>query len=156
MHSRSYISRCACEIKSTLRPTDEVVRGFKVFADNAAIYAAYILATLEWGQMYHHYGVGMQFQFSRSGSPPTLGWPEVWPWMQTYPGNTCMLATPMSDWTPRRHGSGRQTCCSSGPTSPVWGCSVASSAIPVPWPSSWWQTSIPASMPHVTSPGSIS
>ena len=34
---------------------DEVVRGFKVFIDNAAIYAAYILATLEWGRMYHHY-----------------------------------------------------------------------------------------------------
>ena len=35
---------------------DEVVRGFKVFGDNAAIYAAYIMATLEWGKMYHHYG----------------------------------------------------------------------------------------------------
>ena len=49
MHSRSYISRCAHEIKSTLWPTDDVVQGFKVFADNAAIYAVYILATLEWG-----------------------------------------------------------------------------------------------------------
>ena len=50
------MSRRAQEIKPELRPMDEVVRGFKVFGDNAAIYAAYILATLEWGQMYHHYG----------------------------------------------------------------------------------------------------
>ena len=49
MHSCSYISQCTREIKSTLQPMDEVVWGFKVFADNAAIYAAYILATLEWG-----------------------------------------------------------------------------------------------------------
>ena len=35
---------------------NEVVWGFKVFGNNAAIYAAYILATLEWGQMFHHYG----------------------------------------------------------------------------------------------------
>ena len=35
---------------------DEVERGFKVFGDNATIYAAYILATLEWGRMYRHYG----------------------------------------------------------------------------------------------------
>ena len=32
------------------------MRGFKVFGDNAQVYAAYILATLEWGQMHHHYG----------------------------------------------------------------------------------------------------
>ena len=35
---------------------DEAVRGFKVFGDNAAIYTAYIMATLEWGKMYRHYG----------------------------------------------------------------------------------------------------
>ena len=55
-HSRSYISQHAHEIKSTLRPMDEEVRGFKVFGDNAAIYAVYIMATLEWGRMYRHYG----------------------------------------------------------------------------------------------------
>ena len=55
MHSRSYISQHTREIRSTLWPMDEVVRGFKVFGDNAAIYAAYIMATLEWGRMYHHY-----------------------------------------------------------------------------------------------------
>ena len=56
MHSHSYISQYACEIRSTLGPMDEAVRGFKVFGDNAAIYAAYIMATLEWGKMYRHYG----------------------------------------------------------------------------------------------------
>ena len=45
-----YISQHAHEMKSTLRPTDR----FKVFEDNAQIYAD--LVTLEWGQMYHHYG----------------------------------------------------------------------------------------------------
>ena len=54
-HSCSYISRCTHEIRSTLRPMDEAVRGFKVFGDNVAIYAAYIMATLEWGKMYRHY-----------------------------------------------------------------------------------------------------
>ena len=48
-HSRSYISRHGREIRGNLRPMDEVVQGFKVFGDNAAIYATYILATLEWG-----------------------------------------------------------------------------------------------------------
>ena len=56
MHSCNYISQCAREIRSTLRPMDKVVRGFKVFGDNAAIYAAYIMATLEWGRIYRHYG----------------------------------------------------------------------------------------------------
>ena len=51
-----YISCCCQEIKSTLRPADEAVRGFKVFGDNAQIYATYILATLEWGRMHCHYG----------------------------------------------------------------------------------------------------
>ena len=27
-----------------------------MFGDNTTIYTTYILATLEWGQMYHHYG----------------------------------------------------------------------------------------------------
>ena len=54
-HGHRYVSRCAREIKDTLWPMDEVVRGFKVFGDNAMIYAAYIVATLEWGQMYRHY-----------------------------------------------------------------------------------------------------
>ena len=53
--SCSYISRRTHEIRGNLRPMDEAVWGFKVFGDNAAIYATYILATLEWGQMYHHY-----------------------------------------------------------------------------------------------------
>ena len=35
---------------------DKVVRGFKVFGDNATIYTAYILANLEWRRMYCHYG----------------------------------------------------------------------------------------------------
>ena len=55
MHNCSYISQCARKIRSTLWPMDKAVRGFKVFGDNAAIYAAYIMATLEWGRMYHHY-----------------------------------------------------------------------------------------------------
>ena len=42
-----YISRCTREIKATLRPMDEVVRGFKVFGDNTPIHAAFILTTLE-------------------------------------------------------------------------------------------------------------
>ena len=50
-----YISQHAHEIKVTLHPTDKAVRGFKVFGDNASIYAAYVQATLEWGQMYCHY-----------------------------------------------------------------------------------------------------
>ena len=55
-HSHRYVSHRAQEIKNELRPMDKVVRGFKVFGDNATIYAAYILATLEWGWMYRHYG----------------------------------------------------------------------------------------------------
>ena len=54
-HSRSFISRCTREIRSTLCPMDEAVRGFKLFGDNATIYTAYIMATLEWGKMYRHY-----------------------------------------------------------------------------------------------------
>ena len=81
-HSRSYISRCAREIKSTLRPMNEVVWGFKVFGDNAAIYAAYILATLEWGRMYHHYG--------GRDAVPVL--PE---WLTTYIGVTRSLTMNM-------------------------------------------------------------
>ena len=54
-HGHRYVSRHAREIKNELRPMDEVVRGFRVFGDNTTIYAAYILATLEWGQMYRHY-----------------------------------------------------------------------------------------------------
>ena len=59
---------------------DEVVWGFKVFGDNAAIYAAYILATLEWGQMYHHY--------RGRDAVPIL--PE---WLTTYIGVTRSLTT---------------------------------------------------------------
>ena len=51
-----YISQHAPEIKTTLCPAGEVVHGFKVFGDNTQIYATYVLATLEWGRMYHHYG----------------------------------------------------------------------------------------------------
>ena len=54
---------------------DEAVRGFKVFGDNAAIYAAYILATLEWGRMFLHY--------SGRDAVPVL--PE---WLTTYIGLT--------------------------------------------------------------------
>ena len=79
-HSRSYISRCTHEIRSTLRPMDEAVRGFKVFGDNAAIYAAYIMATLEWGKMYHHYG----------GRDAVAILPE---WLTTYIGVTKSLTT---------------------------------------------------------------
>ena len=39
-YSRCYVSRCARVIKDTLRPMDEIVRGFKVFGDNAMIYTA--------------------------------------------------------------------------------------------------------------------
>ena len=59
---------------------DEVVRGFKVFEDNAAIYAAYIMATLEWGRMYRHYG--------GRDMVPVL--PE---WLTTYIGVTKSLTT---------------------------------------------------------------
>ena len=79
-HSCSYISRCTCNIRGTLQPMDKVVWGFKVFGDNAAIYAAYILATLEWGQMYHHYG--------GRDAVPVL--PE---WLTTYIGVTKDLTT---------------------------------------------------------------
>ena len=79
-HSRSYISRCTHEIRSTLRPMDEAVRGFKVFGDNAAIYAAYFMATLEWGKMYCHYG-------GRDAVPVLLEW------LTTYIGVTKSLTT---------------------------------------------------------------
>ena len=59
---------------------DEVVRGFKVFGDNAAIYAAYILATLEWGRMYRHY----------RGRDMVPVFPE---WLTTYIGVTKSLTT---------------------------------------------------------------
>ena len=59
---------------------DEVVRGFKVFGDNAVIYAAYIMATLEWGKMYCHYG--------GRDMVPVL--PE---WLTTYIGVTKSLTT---------------------------------------------------------------
>ena len=59
---------------------DEAVRGFKVFGDNAAIYAAYIMATLEWGKMYRHYG--------GRDAVPVL--PE---WLTTYIGVTRSLTT---------------------------------------------------------------
>ena len=67
---------------------DEVVRGFKVFGDNAAIYAAYIMATLEWGRMYHHYG----------GRDVVPVLPE---WLTTYIGVTKSLTTNAD--LPRKH-----------------------------------------------------
>ena len=83
--------KCSCKATATsldvlmrsgvhLRPMDEVVQGFKVFGDNAAIYAAYILATLEWGRMYHHCG--------GRDMVPVL--PE---WLTTYIGVTKSLTT---------------------------------------------------------------
>ena len=59
---------------------DEVVRGFKVFGNNASIYATFILATLEWGHIYHHYG----------GRDPVPTLPE---WLTTYIGVTKDLTT---------------------------------------------------------------
>ena len=59
---------------------DEAVRGFKVFGDNTAIYAANIMATLEWGKMYRHYG--------GRDAVPVL--PE---WLTTYIGVTKSLTT---------------------------------------------------------------
>ena len=59
---------------------DEVVREFKVFGDNAAIYAAYIMATLEWGRMYRHYE-------GRDVVPVLLEW------LTTYIGVTKSLTT---------------------------------------------------------------
>ena len=56
------------------------MRGFKVFGDTAAIYAAYIMATLEWGKMYCHYG--------GRDMVPVL--PE---WLTTYIGVTRSLTT---------------------------------------------------------------
>ena len=55
-HACRYVAHRAREIKPKLWPMDKVVRGFRVFGDNATIHAAYILATLEWGRMYRHYG----------------------------------------------------------------------------------------------------
>ena len=73
MHSRSYISRCAREIKSTLQSTDEVVWGLR----SLQIMPPFMLpiSWLPWsgGECTAITGVGMQFQFSRSSSPPTLG-----------------------------------------------------------------------------------
>ena len=80
MHSHSYISRHAREIRSTLRPIEEAVRGLKVFGDKATIYAVYIMATLEWGKMYHHY----------RGRDAVHVLPE---WLTTYIGVTKSLTT---------------------------------------------------------------
>ena len=74
MHSHSYISRRTHEIRSTLWPMDKAVRGFKVFGDNATIYAAYIMATLEWGR--------------RRDTVPVL-----MEWLTTYIGVTKSLTT---------------------------------------------------------------
>ena len=73
--SHCYIAQCAREIKADLRPMDEAVQGFKVFGDNASIYTAFILATLEWGCIYHHY----------NGRDPVPTFPE---WLTTYIGVT--------------------------------------------------------------------
>ena len=78
--SRRYIARHAREIKADLRPMDEVVQGFKVFGNNASICAAFILATLEWGHIHHHYG----------GRDPVPTLPE---WLTTYIGVTKDLIT---------------------------------------------------------------
>ena len=59
---------------------DEAVRGFKVFGDNAVIYAEYIMATLEWGKLYCHY--------RGRDTVPVL--PE---WLTTYIGVTRSLTT---------------------------------------------------------------
>ena len=133
---------------------DEVVWGFKVFGDNATIYLP--TSWLHWsgGECSAIMGAEMQFQSSQSGSPPTSESPETWPLMRTYPENTCMLATPTSGWTSRWPGSGWQTCYNSGLTSPVQGHLVPSSTTLVPWLSSWWWTSIPASTSLIASPGS--
>ena len=59
-----------------------------MFGDNAAIYAAYIMATLEWGRMYCHYrGRDMV---------PVL--PE---WLTTYIGVTKSLTTNVD--LPQKH-----------------------------------------------------
>ena len=79
-HSHHYVSCHAREIKNKLRPMDEVVRGFRVFGDNATIYATYILATLEWGQMYCRYG--------RRDAVPILR-----EWLTTFIGVTKDLTT---------------------------------------------------------------
>ena len=55
-HQQCYICHRCWEIKLRLHLTDEVVREFKVFGDNAQIYATYVMAMLEWGQMHCHYG----------------------------------------------------------------------------------------------------
>ena len=55
-HQQCYICHRCWEIKLTLHQADEVVREFKVFGDNAQIYATYVMAMLEWGLMHCHYG----------------------------------------------------------------------------------------------------
>ena len=53
--------------KITYGPWTRWSEALRVFGDNATIYAAYILATLEWRQMYHHYG-------GRDAVPILLEW----------------------------------------------------------------------------------
>ena len=88
MHSRSYISQRAREIRSTLHPMDEAVMGFQVFGDNATILAVYIMATLEWGRLYCHYG----------GRDSVSVLPE---WLTTYIGVTKSLTTNVD--LPQKH-----------------------------------------------------
>ena len=66
----------------------EAVRDFQVFGENATIYAAYIMATLEWGRLYHHYG--------GRDTVPVL--PE---WLTTYIGVTKNLTTNVD--LPQKH-----------------------------------------------------
>ena len=104
-----------------------------MFGDNAAIYAAYIMATLEWGRMYCHY--------EGRNAVPVL--PE---WLTTYIGVTKSLTTNVD--LPRKcihvgnpqhptelHGNlavDGWPVAVSGPTSPVRGSLAASSTTPVP------------------------
>ena len=96
-HSHSYISRHPHKIRGNLRPIDEEVWGFKVFGDNAAIYAAYILATLEWGQMYCHYRGRDTVPVLPEWLTTYIGVTKDLTTNGTYPENACMLATPTSD-----------------------------------------------------------
>ena len=149
MHSHSYISRRARKIRSTLRPMDEAVRGFKVFGDNAAIYAAYIMATLEWRKMYHHY----------RGRDAVHVLPE---WLTTYIGVTKSLTT-NADLPWKRIHVGNPNVWLNSVATWQWmadllqfwtnlsGPRLFGSIFRYPslWPSSLWRISTPASTHHV-------
>ena len=103
-HSHSYISQSAREIRSILCPMDEVVRCFKVFGDNAVIYAAYIMATLEWRKMYCHYGgrdtvpILPEWLTTYIGVAKSLTTNTDLPWKRIHVGHPDVQLNSMATW----------------------------------------------------------